>query len=184
MFGRQLGLVDGGSVSVEYVADVGTCTAAEVEPASADDWEILSLNAGVVEERLLQQARVVAVGQPIVFWLSASTVVRLTTAGVTPKTHACCLLANDTEVIVAPRARHKSTAASSGSIKQSRLVCCMRAAADASVGSDVVYINPSSSAAQYMRTGRVKVGRAMPSSAAEGSEESAAMESGLATSDK
>ncbi|KAJ2013232.1 Peroxisome biosynthesis protein pex1, partial [Coemansia sp. S680] len=96
-FGRQLGLADGTSVSVEYVADVGTCTAAEVEPASADDWEILSLNAGAVEERLLQQARVVAVGQPIVFWLSASTVVRLNTASVTPKTHSCCLLANDSE---------------------------------------------------------------------------------------
>ncbi|KAJ2330448.1 Peroxisome biosynthesis protein pex1, partial [Coemansia sp. RSA 2681] len=71
MFARQLGLADGARVGVSYVADVATCTAAAVEPASADDWEVLSLNAGAVEERLLQQARVVAAGQPIVFWLSA-----------------------------------------------------------------------------------------------------------------
>ncbi|KAJ2081750.1 Peroxisome biosynthesis protein pex1, partial [Coemansia sp. S100] len=166
-FGRQLGLADGTSVSVEYVADVGTCTAAEVEPASADDWEILSLNAGAVEERLLQQARVVAVGQPIVFWLSASTVVRLNTASVTPKTHSCCLLANDSEVIVAPRTRHKPvTTAGAGAesdlapISRRNIVCCMRVAADETVADGVVYANPESAAIQHM--GNVRIGRATP----------------------
>ncbi|KAJ2437965.1 Peroxisome biosynthesis protein pex1, partial [Coemansia sp. RSA 2337] len=172
-FGRQLGLADGTSVSVEYVADVGTCTAAEVEPASADDWEILSLNAGAVEERLLQQARVVAVGQPIVFWLSASTVVRLNTASVTPKTHSCCLLANDSEVIVAPRTRHKPVAtAGAGAesdlapISRRNIVCCMRVAADETVADGVVCANPESAAIQHM-AGNVRIGRATPREAAD-----------------
>ncbi|KAJ2880613.1 Peroxisome biosynthesis protein pex1 [Coemansia aciculifera] len=176
-FGRQLGLADGTSVRVEYVADVGTCTAAEVEPASADDWEILSLNAGAVEERLLQQARVVAVGQPIVFWLSASTVVRLNTASVTPKRHSCCLLANDSEVIVAPRTRHKPASTPGDSAKQDlaatsrrNVVCCMRVAADETGADGVVYANPESSVIQHMagNTQRnVRIGRATPRESAD-----------------
>ncbi|KAJ2733104.1 Peroxisome biosynthesis protein pex1 [Coemansia sp. BCRC 34962] len=173
VFGRQLGLSDGISVGVEYVADVGTCTAAEVEPAAADDWEILSLNAGVVEERLLQQARVVAVGQPIVFWLSASTVVRLNTASVTPKTHACCLLGNDSEVIVAPRTRHKHVSTSSAGGKQGEattgqriIVCCLRVAADEAVANGVVYVNSSS---PMVRQRNVRIGRATPREPSDGS---------------
>ncbi|KAJ2684653.1 Peroxisome biosynthesis protein pex1, partial [Coemansia spiralis] len=72
-FGSRLGLRDGDTVTVEFEPDVVTCTAAEVVPAHFDDWEILELNAGAVEGGLLAQARVVAVGQPIVFWLNSST---------------------------------------------------------------------------------------------------------------
>ncbi|KAJ2698637.1 Peroxisome biosynthesis protein pex1 [Coemansia sp. IMI 209128] len=160
VFARQLGLSDGASVGVEYVADVATCTAAEVEPAAADDWEILSLNAGAVEERLLQQARVVAVGQPIVFWLSASAVVRLNTASVTPSTHACCLLANASEVIVAPRARRKPANQRPDQAAASpRSVVCLRVAADAAAADGVAYVSRSSPAAGL---GRVRIGRAAP----------------------
>ncbi|KAJ1997098.1 Peroxisome biosynthesis protein pex1, partial [Coemansia sp. S85] len=148
VFARQLGLSDGASVGVEYVADVATCTAAGVEPAAADDWEILSLNAGAVEERLLQQARVVAVGQPIVFWLSASAVVRLNTASVTPSTHACCLLANDSEVVVAPRARRRPANQRPDQPAASpRSVVCLRVAADAAAADGVAYVSRSSPAA-------------------------------------
>ncbi|KAJ2810257.1 Peroxisome biosynthesis protein pex1, partial [Coemansia furcata] len=184
VFGRQLGVADGDSVSVSYVADVGTCTATEVEPASADDWEILSLNAGAVEERLLQQARVVAVGQPIVFWLSASTVVRLNTASVTPKTHACCLLANDSEVIVAPRTRRKAAATTETSAKQDvaatsqrNIVCCMRVAAEGTVAEGVVYANAESAVVQHMSTStlrNVRIGRATPRESSDGGDDTTA----------
>ncbi|KAJ2622295.1 Peroxisome biosynthesis protein pex1, partial [Coemansia sp. RSA 1694] len=176
MFARQLGLADGARVGVSYVADVATCTAAAVEPASADDWEILSLNAGAVEERLLQQARVVAVGQPIVFWLSASTVVRLATASVTPSAHACCLLANDTEVIVAPRTRKKTQHAKPEI--RSNIVCCLRVAAHAAVAEGVVYASTESPIIQ-LRGSSVRVGRAMPSIDSSHSSSSSAPSAGV-----
>ncbi|KAJ1953640.1 Peroxisome biosynthesis protein pex1, partial [Linderina pennispora] len=150
-FGSQLGLTEGAEVSVEFVPSVSTCTAAEVVPAHFDDWEILELNAGAVEERLLQQARVVAVDQPIVFWLNSSTSVCLHTKTVTPK-GSVCLLDNDTEVMVAPMVRSHGTG---GGVSQlltddnnTRLprmkVACMRVAVDHEVEIGSVYVNASS----------------------------------------
>ncbi|KAJ2658323.1 Peroxisome biosynthesis protein pex1 [Coemansia sp. RSA 1200] len=119
-YGKQLGIhaesTAANSVSVEYVANVGTCTAASVEPAGFDDWEVLEANAGAVEARLLRQARVVVPGQPIVFWLDASASVCLIPSQITPDpssstgggSHRCALLDNDTEIIVAPKVRARS----------------------------------------------------------------------------
>ncbi|KAJ2006665.1 Peroxisome biosynthesis protein pex1 [Coemansia thaxteri] len=193
-FGRALGLGDGARVRVEYVPDVATCTAAEVEPASADDWEILSLNAGAVEERLLQQARVVAVGQPIVFWLSPSTVVRLATAAVTPRTQACCLLANDSEVVVAPRPRARKAQSSqspAASVTDTAAVYCMRIAADVTAtAAATVYANPAAPVA-CLAGKSVRIARALHREDSEVAADSsgsaaatAAVSASLAASDK
>ncbi|KAJ2317505.1 hypothetical protein GGI00_006769, partial [Coemansia sp. RSA 2681] len=126
--------------------------------------------------RLLQQARVVAAGQPIVFWLSASTVVRLATASVTPSAHACCLLANDTEVIVAPRTRKKTQHAKPEI--RSNIVCCLRVAAHAAVAEGVVYASTESPVIQ-LRGSSVRVGRAMPSIDSSSSSSSASSAGGV-----
>ncbi|KAJ2759873.1 Peroxisome biosynthesis protein pex1, partial [Coemansia nantahalensis] len=154
-FGNRLGLRDGDIVSVAYEPDVVTCTAAEVVPAHFDDWEILELNAGAVEEGLLAQARAVAVGQPIVFWLNSSTAVTLSTTSVTPKAPVC-LLDNDTEIAVAPKVRRANladagdTAAVRGAdgADQRPQICCLRMAAGEDVGFGTVYVNAESALAR------------------------------------
>ncbi|KAI8323016.1 AAA-domain-containing protein [Martensiomyces pterosporus] len=151
-FGSQLGLSEGTQVSVEFVPQVATCTAAEVVPAHFDDWEILELNAGAVEDRLLQQARVVAVDQPIVFWLNSSTSVCLNTTGIVPKA-LVCLLDNDTEVVVAPKVRSQANGAGSANMLggeeeeetgRQRRIFCLRVAADAGVEAGAAYVNSKS----------------------------------------
>ncbi|KAJ2078712.1 Peroxisome biosynthesis protein pex1 [Coemansia sp. RSA 988] len=149
-FATKLGLGGGSTVSVEYVTDVGVCTAAEVVPEHFDDWEILELNAGAVEERLLSQARVVASDQPLVFWLNASTSVTLSTTSIVPKAHVG-LLDNDSEVSVAPKLRRANLAAPASAEKMdrktdNRQICCLRVAAtDEDVGFGVVFVHPESS---------------------------------------
>ncbi|KAJ2800037.1 Peroxisome biosynthesis protein pex1 [Coemansia guatemalensis] len=152
-FASKLGLSDGSTVSVEYESDVDVCTAAEVVPEHFDDWEIIELNAGAVEERLLNQARVVALGQPLVFWLNSSTAVTLSTTSITPKAQVG-LLDNDSEVSVAPKLRRAILAAPGSAEKKdrkadSRQICCLRVAAtDENLGFGVVFVHPESSIAQ------------------------------------
>lgn len=135
--GEQLGLMEGIHVSVEYVDSVGICSGAEVSPATADDWEIVELNAGAVEERLLQQARVVAVGQPLVFWVNQSTSVNMVVTGLTPPSPGSCLLLDrDSEVVVAPMARRTTMrrhdeGENLGSKPANSTIYCLRAAAAA-----------------------------------------------------
>ncbi|KAJ2147536.1 Peroxisome biosynthesis protein pex1 [Coemansia sp. RSA 678] len=153
VYGSKLGLTDGAVVSVKYEPDVVTCSMAEVVPEHFDDWEILELNAGAVESRLLMQARVVAVDQPIVFWLNKSTAVTLGTTNVRPKA-SVCLLDNDTEVVVAPKVRSANLADTQDQTdvahgrKQRQPITCLRiAAAVDGVPYGVVYTNPQSTIA-------------------------------------
>ncbi|KAJ2560005.1 Peroxisome biosynthesis protein pex1 [Coemansia sp. RSA 1933] len=138
-YGRRLGM--GSPVTVDYVASASTCTAASVEPADYDDWEIIEANAGAVESKLLRQVRVVAPDQPIVFWLDASASVCLIPSQITPDpqlgSNACAVLDNATEIVVAPKVRAKTnterhvvgaTEASAGDRRSERIRCLRMAA--------------------------------------------------------
>ena len=50
-----LGLHDGTTLYLRALTDVANATSVEVEPATEDDWEILELNAGFVEDHILSQ---------------------------------------------------------------------------------------------------------------------------------
>lgn len=54
---RRQGLAEGSMVSVRALPDTPAAQGVCVEPDSIDDWEQLELNAGYVEEQLLNQAR-------------------------------------------------------------------------------------------------------------------------------
>ncbi|KAJ2521002.1 Peroxisome biosynthesis protein pex1 [Coemansia sp. RSA 1939] len=187
VYGKQLGIpaesIAANSVSVEYVAGVGICTAASVEPAGFDDWEVLEANAGAVEARLLRQARVVVSGQPIVFWLDASASVCLIPSQITPDpsstggSHRCALLDNDTEIIVAPKVRaHSADGArrqqlvvpddQSSRDRHPRLIIhCLRAAelapADGAADFGTLYVAAGSALAKEADkgTGVVRIGK-------------------------
>ncbi|KAJ2339707.1 Peroxisome biosynthesis protein pex1, partial [Coemansia sp. RSA 2618] len=157
VFGSKLGLIDSTVVTVEYEPDVVTCTMAEVVPEHFDDWEILELNAGAVESRLLQQARVVAVDQPLVFWLNKSTAVTLRTTNVRPRANVC-LLDNDTEVAVAPKVRTAKltdtqadrTDATDGRKRRLQISCLRVAVATDDVRYGTAYVNPLSTIARQI----------------------------------
>ncbi|KAI9481479.1 MAG: P-loop containing nucleoside triphosphate hydrolase protein [Benjaminiella poitrasii] len=101
-----IGLQDGQKVNVEFCRNVPECSTVHVEPLTEDDWEILELHAGYVEENLLGQIRVVYMNQTMCVWIHGKTLVRLTVAELDPK-HDFSKLTNQSEVIVAPKVRAK-----------------------------------------------------------------------------
>nr|XP_056713608.1 peroxisomal ATPase PEX1 [Euleptes europaea] len=56
---EKLGITDGQQIFLEPCSQVLSCQQVEVEPLSADDWEILELHASSLESRLLDQIRIV-----------------------------------------------------------------------------------------------------------------------------
>ncbi|XP_051466683.1 peroxisomal ATPase PEX1 isoform X5 [Apus apus] len=56
---EKLGITDGEQVFLEPCSHVSSCQQVEVEPLSADDWEILELHASSLEKHLLDQIRIV-----------------------------------------------------------------------------------------------------------------------------
>lgn len=109
-WGMAVGLQDGQKVNVEFCRNVPLCATVHVEPLTEDDWEILELHAGYVEENLLSQIRVVYANQIMCVWIHGKTLVRLAVAELDPK-QAFLKLTNQSEVIVAPKVRRPATAA-------------------------------------------------------------------------
>ncbi|NWU21140.1 PEX1 factor, partial [Dyaphorophyia castanea] len=56
---EKFGITDGEQVFLEPCSHVSSCQQVEVEPLTADDWEILELHASSLERHLLDQIRVV-----------------------------------------------------------------------------------------------------------------------------
>lgn len=104
--GQAVGLQDGQKVNVEFCRNVPECATVSVEPLTEDDWEILELHAGYVEEHLLSQIRAVYTDQTMCVWIHGKTLVRLVVAELDPK-QGHLKLTNTSEVIVAPKVRRK-----------------------------------------------------------------------------
>ncbi|XP_074840846.1 peroxisomal ATPase PEX1 isoform X2 [Carettochelys insculpta] len=56
---EKLGIAEGEQIFLEPCSQVWSCQKVEVEPLSADDWEILELHASSLERHLLDQIRIV-----------------------------------------------------------------------------------------------------------------------------
>ncbi|KOC60225.1 Peroxisome biogenesis factor 1, partial [Habropoda laboriosa] len=69
-FARSLNIEEGDEVFVSFIKDVPLLTKIHVAPFTVNDREILELQTEKVQSTLLNQIRVVAVGQPIVAWVS------------------------------------------------------------------------------------------------------------------
>ncbi|KAG1055850.1 hypothetical protein G6F43_002212 [Rhizopus delemar] len=108
--GTTMGLQEGQKVNVEFCRNVPECYTVNVEPLTEDDWEILELHAGYVEDNLLSQVRAVYHNQVMCVWIHGKTLVKLVVGGIEPKSDFA-KLTNKTEVIVAPKTRRPAAVA-------------------------------------------------------------------------
>ena len=95
----------GGSGLVVNAYAVKSCEIAkrvDVEPETFEDWEVLERNAGFVETQMLSQICVVYPNQHFVVWVANIPVKLLVVNGVSS---FCVKMANETEVVVAPKPR-------------------------------------------------------------------------------
>ncbi|NXO82521.1 PEX1 factor, partial [Sitta europaea] len=70
---EKLGITNGEQVFLEPCSHVSSCQQVEVEPLTADDWEILELHASSLERHLLDQIRVVFPGAIFPVWVEQHT---------------------------------------------------------------------------------------------------------------
>ncbi|CAO3681391.1 Peroxisome biosynthesis protein pex1 [Rhizopus azygosporus] len=147
--GTAIGLQEGQKVNVDFCRNVPECSTVHVEPLTEDDWEILELHAGYVEDNLLSQVRTVYNNQIMCVWIHGKTLVKLVVGGIEPK-HEYAKLTNQSEVIVAPKVRkttqsspsEESALTSSTPKKMQPSVTVRAAPCDESVGDLCVHVHP------------------------------------------
>ncbi|NXO67728.1 PEX1 factor, partial [Phainopepla nitens] len=81
---EKLGITDGEQVFLEPCSHVSSCQQVEVEPLTADDWEILELHASSLERHLLDQIRVVCAGAVFPVWVEQHTHVYVRVGALVP----------------------------------------------------------------------------------------------------
>ncbi|KAG0026134.1 Peroxisome biosynthesis protein pex1 [Podila clonocystis] len=103
-FGQAMGLRAGQKVNIDFVKSVQDGISVNVAPYSEDDWEILELHAGYVEDQMLNQIRILYPHQIVTMWVNGRTLVRLRVLDINPVA-PCVKLGANAEVIVAPMVR-------------------------------------------------------------------------------
>ncbi|NXB02615.1 PEX1 factor, partial [Cnemophilus loriae] len=81
---EKLGITDGEQVFLEPCFHVSSCQQVEVEPLTADDWEILELHASSLERHLLDQIRVVFPRAIFPVWVEQHTHVYIRIGALVP----------------------------------------------------------------------------------------------------
>ncbi|XP_003921251.1 peroxisomal ATPase PEX1 isoform X1 [Saimiri boliviensis] len=102
--GQKLGLSNGGQVFLKPCSYVVSCQQVEVEPLSADDWEILELHAVSLEQHLLDQIRIVFPKAIFPVWVDQQTYVFIQIVALIP-TATYGRLETDTKLLIQPKTR-------------------------------------------------------------------------------
>ncbi|MEJ1280956.1 peroxisomal biogenesis factor 1 [Cricetulus griseus] len=102
--GQKLGLCSGEQVFLRPCSHVVSCQQVEVEPLSADDWEILELHAVSLEQHLLDQIRIVFPKAVVPIWVDQQTYIFIQIVALMPAVPYGRLETN-TELLIQPKTR-------------------------------------------------------------------------------
>jgi peroxin-1 len=125
VFAHSIELIEKTQVDIKIDLDIPIVSTVEVEPVTASDWEIIELHAGVVENSILFQTRTVQLSKPFVVYASDTVSATLRVIKMDPEpsnTGKVAMLANDTELHVAPKTRRsrRTKSLSTRSVSQGR----------------------------------------------------------------
>ncbi|NXC50914.1 PEX1 factor, partial [Penelope pileata] len=101
---EKLGIAEGEQVFLEPCSHVSSCQQVEVEPLSADDWEILELHASSLEKHLLDQIRIVFPKAIFPVWVEQHTHIYIKIGTLTPAA-PYGRLEPRTELLICPKMR-------------------------------------------------------------------------------
>lgn len=102
--GQKLGLSSGDQVFLRPCSHVVSCQQVEVEPLSADDWEILELHAISLEQHLLDQIRIVFPKAVVPIWVDQQTYIFIQIVALMPAAPYGRLETN-TKLLIQPKTR-------------------------------------------------------------------------------
>ncbi|KAJ9054378.1 Peroxisome biosynthesis protein pex1 [Entomophthora muscae] len=101
------GLSETDRVAIKYTAQAPKAKSVELAPSTVEDWEVLQLNAGFLEEQFLNQCRVVAQGQIVTLWVQGQAQISMRVITTKPQSSTCVVLQNSSEIYVQPLTRLK-----------------------------------------------------------------------------
>ncbi|XP_054847585.1 peroxisomal ATPase PEX1 [Eublepharis macularius] len=101
---EKLGITDRQQIFLEPCSSVLSCQQVEVEPLSADDWEILELHASSLESRLLDQIRIVFPKAIFPVWVEQHTCIYIQIVALRPAS-LYGRLESRTELSIRPKVR-------------------------------------------------------------------------------
>ncbi|KAL4538628.1 hypothetical protein Ndes2526B_g03078 [Nannochloris sp. 'desiccata'] len=101
---RGLNLEEGSFAYISTESHVPAAASITVEPASADDWEVVELNADLIESHLLEQVGVASLDQPLVVWVHGQPI-EFKVSATTPPNANVVRLVDGSQVAIAPRLR-------------------------------------------------------------------------------
>ncbi|XP_068188503.1 peroxisomal ATPase PEX1 isoform X2 [Antennarius striatus] len=102
--GEKLGLQDGEQGFLRPCHQISSVHQVFVEPLTCDDWEILELHSAALEQRLLDQIRVVFQNAVFPVWVESHIVIYIQIASLSPSV-PYCRLEQFTELVVSPKNR-------------------------------------------------------------------------------
>nr|XP_031310746.1 peroxisome biogenesis factor 1 isoform X2 [Camelus dromedarius] len=102
--GQKLGLTNGEQVFLKPCSHVVSCQQVEVEPLSADDWEILELHAASLEQHLLDQIRIVFPKAIFPVWVDQQTYIFIQIVTLMPAA-PYGRLETDSKLLIQPKTR-------------------------------------------------------------------------------
>ncbi len=100
---RSFNLTPDSAVALRILPHLPPAASITLEPASEDDWEVVELNAGHIEDHLLSQVGVTAARQSLPVWVRGQHT--LLTVVATDPAGSPVRLVRGTEVAIAPRIR-------------------------------------------------------------------------------
>ncbi|XP_025954445.2 peroxisomal ATPase PEX1 isoform X3 [Dromaius novaehollandiae] len=101
---EKLGITDGEQVFLEPCSHVSSCQQVEVEPLSADDWEILELHTTSLEKHFLDQIRIVFPKAILPVWVDQHTRIYIKIGALMPAA-PYGRLEPRTELLICPKTR-------------------------------------------------------------------------------
>ncbi|CAJ1378101.1 unnamed protein product [Effrenium voratum] len=105
-FAESLGLKEGEQVeAVAHAAPIASSVM--VQPNRIEDWEVVELQAGFIEENLLSQVSVLMPGMIFPVWVHGQLVAKLQLDPADPNTSECFMLGRDTELAIESRQRER-----------------------------------------------------------------------------
>jgi len=102
LYASKMGIADSSQALVELVKGSSVCISAWIEPLTVDDWEIVELHGGELENQLLDQIRVIWPGQVFPLWVEQNVCIYMKVVKTEPASQ-CCVLIQLTQLFVEPK---------------------------------------------------------------------------------
>lgn len=111
IFAQALSISDKASIYINLKLGNYEASNINLEPLTSSDWEVVELNAQVIEDKLLSQTRCVALNQILVVYPNATTSAKLLVTDIGSTEHKYGKVSPYCEIAIAPKVRKKSEVA-------------------------------------------------------------------------